>query len=142
MDSMLTVALVVLLSSIVVFFSKEFGDLFKKIFAIPGMKLFLPLTLATALVVNYESWAYYGLIKFQDFWLGLTGILASWMPFHKGASSVAKILTLMILSFLPVIAIDYWIKRKRSYQSYQYPGLTITVLWLIFAVLFTIDYRY
>ncbi|ARG96728.1 hypothetical protein [Legionella micdadei] len=142
MDNMLTVALVVLISSIVVFFSKEFGDLFKKLFAIPGMKLFLPLIFATGLVAYYESWVYLGLTKFQDVLLGLVEKLASWMPFRKGASDAVKILALMVFSFLPVMAIDFWIKKKKSYDSFRYAGLTITIVWLFLAVLLTINYRY
>ncbi|KTD32990.1 hypothetical protein Lnau_2638 [Legionella nautarum] len=141
MDDMLKVALVVLLSSIVVFFSKEFSDLFKKIFAIAGMKLLLPLLLVTALIVNFEPWIYMLLTHIQGFLWALSTKLASWMPFQRGANYVANILVLMAFSFLPVMGLQYWVKRK-SYHSFPYEGLTITVLWLFFAVLLTIAPHY
>ncbi|KTC86035.1 MULTISPECIES: hypothetical protein [Legionella] len=141
MDNMLTIALVVLASSIVVFFAKEFSDFFKKVFAIPGMTLILPLLLVTALIVNFENWVYLGLAHIQTFLLSLSTKLASWMPFRLGANYVANILVLMGFSFLPVLGLQYWVKRK-SYHSFPYTGLTITVLWLFFAVLLAIDPHY
>lgn len=141
MDDMLKVALVVLLSSIVVFFSKEFTDLFKKIVAIPGMKLLLPLLLATTLIVNFEPWIYMLLTHIQGFLRALSAKLTSWMPFQRGANYLANSLVLMSFTFLPVLSLQYWIKRK-TYRSFSYIGLTITILWLFLAVLLSISPKY
>lgn len=137
MDNMLTIALVVLICSIVVMFSSEFGDFFKKIFALPGMKLFLPLIFVTILVVYYESW----------FWIALTGVqrilvevsekLASWLPFQRGAVSTSRVLLLMILSLTPALVLDLWLK-KRTFHGFQYSYLTTTLIWLLISVLLAI----
>ncbi len=134
MDNLLTVALVVLICSIFVFFSKEFGNLIKRVFAIPGMKLFLPLILATIVVVNFDSWVFIALAKTQSFLLRVTTTLTNWLPFQHGASYIADTLLLTGLSILPVIAIRWRVKRK-SYRPFQYSYLTSTVIWLIVIVL-------
>jgi len=62
---MVELALIILLTSIVVFFSQEFGGLIKKFFSIPGTLLFIPLIAASALVVSYEPWLLTGLLAIK-----------------------------------------------------------------------------
>jgi len=141
MDDLLIVALLVLICSITVMFSQEFGRLFKKIFAIPGMKLILPLAVLTTLIVNYEDWVLWSLIKSQNFLLDLTILLANGMPFDTGAASIANILVLIALTLLPVFAFNVWYQRK-NYHLFPYSYLVSTVIWLFVAVLLTLTYHY
>ena len=134
MDNMLTIALVVLICSIVVMFSAEFGDFFKKIFSIPGMKLFLPLIFVTILVGYYEPWLLIGLIEVQRILVEVSEKLASWLPFQTGAVSTARVLLLMLLSLLPVFVLNLWLKR-RTFHGFQYSYLTTTLIWLLVSVL-------
>lgn len=138
---MLVLSLVVLGCSIVVFFSQEFGNFFKKIFAVPGMKLLLPLILASAVVVDYNNWILWGLLLFKAFLHRFSTMLASWMPFHTGADIVANVLILAGFSILPVLAINFWVKKK-TYRSFQYAYLTSTIIWLLVALLLTVSYNY
>jgi len=62
----LTLALVVLFSTILVFFSQEFAGLYRKFIAIPGIKLLLPLTIASCLVEYYEPYALWLLLQFKS----------------------------------------------------------------------------
>ena len=49
-----TLAAVVFFAAIVTFFSQEFIGIFKKIFAIKGAKLILPLLLASWCIINFN----------------------------------------------------------------------------------------
>ena len=61
------IALVILLSSTAVFFSREFGEAFKKTWSIPGVKLLLPLLVATGLFYDPQPWLIVTLLTIHDF---------------------------------------------------------------------------
>jgi hypothetical protein len=138
---MIVLSLIVVSCAIVVFFSQEFGKFFKKLFAIRGMKLFLPLVLASAIVVDYSNWVLWGLLRFKAFLHSMVATLASWLFFHAGATFVANVLVLAGFSILPVLAINSWVKKK-TYHSFHYAYLTSTIIWLLIAVLLTVSYNY
>lgn len=138
---LLTLALVVLFCSIAVMFSQEIGNFFKKIFAIPGMKLLLPLIVVSLLVVYYEPWVFWGLLHIKTILHTMAATLANWLPFEAAALFLANVIILMGLSILPVLAINIWIKRK-SFESFRYSFLTTTIIWIVVAVLLTVSYSY
>ncbi|WP_028388279.1 hypothetical protein [Legionella fairfieldensis] len=138
MDNMLTVALVVLTCSIIVFFSQEFVNFFKKLFAIPGMTLFLPLLLITALLVYYEPWFSWILSIIQTIFDKLVVAIANVLSFHRGVKYVASVLVLWSLSVLPVWIIDVWYKRK-TYHAFSYSYLISTVIWLVAAAVLIVN---
>ena len=133
---MLRVALVVLIGVIIVIFAREFGRLFKKIFSIKGMPFFLPLILATYLIVHFEEWVLWGLLHIQYWLFGLTALLAEKIPIY-----LAKILIFIGFYLIPVFIINAWIKRK-NYQSFKYSYLTGLVIWLVVATLLTLSQYY
>ncbi|MBA3537331.1 MAG: hypothetical protein H0T84_12115 [Tatlockia sp.] len=140
MDQMSTIALVVFACAIAVFFSKEFGNSIKKLMSIPGMKLLLPLFLVTFLLVYFEPEVLWCLTKLQAMILVLTQNIASILPFEKFANATAGLLVLMSLTFLPVLAINIWYKRK-TYYPLPFAGLTITLIWIFVAVLLAMGLR-
>lgn len=137
---MVVLSLIVVGCSIVVFFSQEFGNAFKKLFAIRGMKLLLPLILTTALIVYYEHWVLWGLLHFQTILQGCVTLFAGWLPFQTGASSVAKVLILFVSSILPVFALHVWLKKK-TYQSFKHAYVTSTMIWLLVGILLIVSYQ-
>lgn len=137
MDKMITMSLVVLICSIVVFFSKEFANFIKKIMAVRGMKLLLPLTLATVLLVFYENEVSFCLKLIQMILLSFTNKAASMLPGGVLASYLVKIILLMALSLLPTLAISSWYKRK-TYQNYKYAGIVMALTWILTAMLLTL----
>ena len=136
---MLTIILVVVIGAIVVLFSQEFAELFKKLFTIYWVLLLLPLLLATAFIVYYEPWVYAALLSIQSFLLHLINLLASVLPFKMGANLVITVLLLVLLSCLPVLLINLWFKRKR-HHNFEYSYLTSTIIWLITTVLLVVSY--
>ncbi len=133
---MLTIALVVFGCAIMVFFSKEFGNFIKKLLSIPGMKLLLPLIFVSFFIIYFKLEVLWFLAKFQTILFTLTQSLASLFPFQTMAYALATILVLISITVLPVLAINLWHKRK-TYHSFEYISLTMTVIWLFVAVLLT-----
>lgn len=131
---LLTVALVVLCSSIFVLFSKEFGNLIKKIFTIPGTKLLLPLVLITTFYVLFEPWAILFILKLKALLHLLVAAIESLIPFTWAADFVANLLVLITFTLLPVFALNAWCIKK-TYVPFKYPYLLSTILWLFIAVL-------
>lgn len=136
---MLTIALVVFGCAIAVFFSKEFGNSIKKILAIPGMLLLLPLALVSFLLVYFHLYLLWTLTKFQSLLLDFIQSLASLFSYQNLGYAGIMLLVLMSLSFLPVLGLNFWYKRKTFYP-FPYAGLTMTLLWLFFAILLVTAY--
>ena len=141
MDKSLLLAALVFGCAILMFFSQEFANTFKKIMAIRGMKLFLPLILVTYLVLSFQAELVWALTKIQALLFTLIAFLAKLFPFNGLANVIASVLVLMALTFLPVLAIDFWIKRK-TYHGFNQASLTSLFIWLFVALLLSVESFY
>lgn len=134
-----TIALIVFLASIAAFFAQEFGRMFKKLFAIPGTKLLLPLLLASWLIVVYEEWGRWLLLRLQVALHSLVHRLHILVPFEKGSLPFAKVMYLFLIATLPIwfseLAALRKGRRKRQPPTY-WVGI---VLWIIAAILLTLS---
>jgi hypothetical protein len=130
----LTLALVVLFASIAVFFSQEFISVFKKLFAIKGVKLFLPLFLASWFVFTFDYWALWIVYYYREMLQICLTFLVSIMPFQEFAEQVSLVIFLWAISVLPVFIIDQVLRRK-TYKGYQYPNVTSMIVFLVSAIL-------
>ncbi len=134
-----TIALVVVCSSIIAFFSQEFVRMFKKLFSIPGMKLFLPLAIASCLIEVYEDWGFWFLTSFQAAIEKMTHALAHLFPFETGSVLIIRILFLFVLACIPIIAYRLRAKFKGNYAApHPYIDLLSLILWLVAAILLTV----
>lgn len=132
-----TLALLVLFSAIIVFFSREFGALFKKLFAITGVPLCLPLVMASFLVVLYEPWIFIVLVAIKQWLHGLIWQVSSMLSYSYAANVTLTVMVLVSLTVLPVLALDAWSIRK-TWQSFPYSRITSLVIWLFLAILLSI----
>ena len=135
---LVTIALVVFFASIASFFAPEFGRVFKKIFAIPGAKLLIPLVVASGFIVIYEEAGHWLLIRFQIMLHQWVIKLDTLIPFEAGSLSIARIISLFIIASLPIwIARGSAIRKKRlePHTGTYWIGL---VLWIIGAILLTV----
>lgn len=131
-----TIAVLTFCSLIFAFFSQEFFRFFKKIFSIPGVKLVLPLVMASALVELYQSPLHSCLI-----WLRLKVYkLLNALIHLLGVSEMKIMLTkIMILFAIPIIAIFFnKTLAHRPRHSWQLADSITLILWLIFVMLLTI----
>ncbi len=137
---MFIATLVILGCTIAVFFSQEFVAGFKKIFAIPGMKLLLPITLATMLIVYYEAWVLWSLLGAKNTLNSSATVLASSLPFQQHADLIANILLLLILPVLPLVARVLSSKKKPIHDLRPY-YVTIGILWFLVLALLIVDVK-
>ncbi|MDR3443142.1 MAG: hypothetical protein P4L65_09005 [Legionella sp.] len=132
-----TLAAVIFIASIVVFFSQEFIRTFKKMYAIKGVALFFPLIVASWLVYTFDYWvlwaAYYCRELLGQDVIYITRIL----PWNQWVEEAALIILLTAVSVLPVVLLNFWSIRK-THKPYPYPYFTSSVIWIICAVLLTI----
>ncbi|MGL5741121.1 MAG: hypothetical protein ACRCXC_00490 [Legionella sp.] len=127
---LLTLAMVVLFSSIVVFFSDDFIKLFKNLFAIKGVSLFLPLFVASWLIYSFYLWFLWAVFYLRDDLHEALTFLTGIMPFQRGAESVALIVMLSVLSIVPVVILDI-ISRKKTYKGYRFPYTTSSIVLIL-----------
>lgn len=129
-----TLAFIVMLSAIVLFFSQEFIRVFKRIFEIPGAKLLLPLAVVSWLISEFHDEFLVCVLYAQKSLLDILAFLTQLLPFQLGASSVVLILFLTLITVVPVFVLHVYLLKK-NYQGYQYPYLTSTLIWLATALL-------
>jgi hypothetical protein len=132
-----TLTLVIFLSSILVFFSEEFIKSFKKIWSIKGVKLFLPLFAVSWIITTYEFWFLWGMFYVYEFFHDTLIFLVKIMPFKYGATSVALVILLTLLSVVPVLIIDFF-TRKKTYTPYKYTYVTSAMIWIFGVVILVI----
>lgn len=131
---LLTLAMVVLFASIAVFFSQEFIRTFKKIFAIKGVKLFLPLFLASWLIFTFDYWSLWCVYYYREILQAILIFLIQIMPFQQAAEPIALIILLTVISVLPVFLIDFFM-RKKTFKGYKYPNVTSALILIVSSVI-------
>ena len=132
---MLTIALLVFATSIAAFFAQEFGRLFKKIFAIPGVKLLVPLALASWLISAFESWGYWLLIRMKAGLHHTEDFIAAFLPFEMIRISIVRIIFLVLFANVPIWVSWYFEKRRGHYEP-KFSSFCIGyMLWILASIL-------
>lgn len=134
----LTFALIILSTSVVVFFSQEFAGLFKKWFEIPGMSLLIPLLLASLLVEFFEHWAVWCFEHLKDGLHGLLHQTASYLPWGQASVPYLHALLLLVFGVMPVWVLLAWRRIKKRPAPWPYAYWTGFILWLSAAILLTV----
>lgn len=134
-----TIALITFLASIAAFFAQEFGRMFKKLFAIPGMKLLLPLALASWLIIVYEEWGLWLLLRAQIATHQLVHRLHALVPFEQGSLPFIKIIFLFLIASLPIWCFELAALRKGRRKRIPRTYWIGWVLWVIAAILLTLS---
>lgn len=137
----LTLALVVLVFSIIVFFSQEFIRMIKKVFGITGAKIILPLLICSWAIYTFDEWFLWAIYYTRDVLQLAVAWIMRLLPFQKWAQSVALILLLTILSVVPSLFMQ-WLTFKKRYKEYKYPYLTSTIIWITCSVLLLMLRKY
>lgn len=125
-------------TAILVFFSQEWVGLVKKLLAVRGMSLLLPLLLATTLILLYETVVVESFYIIQLVMNVLIGLLADIIPMGSYSTKIAQIILLMLLTVVPIQALHHW-KKKKNYTGLKHPYLLCGLLWLFFAFLLTLQ---
>ncbi|WP_133130352.1 hypothetical protein [Legionella yabuuchiae] len=131
----LTLGLIVLSTSILVFFSQEFAGVYKRITSVPGLKFLLPLVLASWLIEQYEPFELWFLLQCKEGFHYALHTLSSWLSLQQNS---VQVLHLFFLAIIPFLLLRAWeIKRKIPTPR---PATTLAglVLWIIAAIILTI----
>lgn len=131
---MLDLVLIVCLAAIISFFSQEFKSVFKKIFDVKGMKLFLPLILGSWFVFTYDYVVLEVLFYIRDKLNGMNTFLIEILPHQQYIADVILIFLLTLVSVGPVALLHYLAYRKTN-QPYPHPYLVSTLIWIVSATL-------
>lgn len=129
---MYSLVLIVCCAAIIIFFSQEFKRLFKKIFAIRGAKLVLPLAVASWFVFTYSDVVNEGLLAIQDKLNLMNNFLLMLFPTFSLTADLILIILLTMVSVGPVLLI-HWYFMKKYYKPFPYPYLLSTLIWIICA---------
>lgn len=138
---LLTLALIIFFSSILVVFSKEFIQLFKKIFSIKGSKLVIPLLIVSWVIYSFNVLFLSLLFYLREVLNNIVLFIVKMVPFHQGATSFSLIILLTLLSTVPIIIIDIFSRRRKGYKRYtryKHPYLTSTLIWIIVVFLLVV----
>ena len=139
-STLVTLALVIFFSSILVFFSQDVGRLLKLVFSIPGVKLLLPLALASWIINIYEDWGRWLLLWFQSGLHIFLNKLTILIPFEKGSMHLIRIVFLFCMASIPLWV--YQLKSKK--KGHRIPPTPFTywlglLLWILATVLLTVS---
>ena len=127
-----TLAGLVLMATVVVFFSEEFAGFIKKIFSIPGFLLLIPLAIASYVVLKFESYLAMFLYFLNNAFHVIIGIIYKILPFTTGALQVARIIFLCLATVLPLFILD-WVMKRRTHRPFEYHYLIGSTLFIVLA---------
>ena len=127
-----TVTLVVLVTSILVFFSQEFGKTGRKVFSIPGAKLFLPLILASLIVEVHEPFIHWFMVKVKNYYHDFTGYIAQELGISTAVLDGFFIFT---LTMLPVVSMRVWEIRHNMPVPRPQTAQVGLFIWFVLAIL-------
>lgn len=132
-----TLALVIIIVSVFVFFSKEFTDKLNKLFEIRGVKLFLPLLLASWVMLYFESIFFWISTYAQVILVMILTPLATALPFGDYSLKIAEIFFLTLLPSLIVLGGVLYSSRRMNRPN---PTMNLVALglWLYFVLLWLI----
>ena len=111
-------ACAVLFTAIIGFFSQEFVRLFRRIFSIRGMKLILPLLIASLVVESDVIWGGFLLSSLRTMLVSFEHTLIAVFHFPSAARFVIRVIFLTLVAVAPVcvVVIAAW-KKKRFYWN-------------------------
>tara|TARA_Y100000588_G_C14213616_1_gene907793 strand:+ start:778 stop:1206 length:429 start_codon:yes stop_codon:yes gene_type:complete len=127
----ITVTLVVLMTSIIVFFSQEFGKTGRKIFSIPGAKLFLPLVLASIIIELNEPLIYWLMLRLKENYHAFTRYLSSATGFSV---PFVDIFLIFLITMFPIVLLRLWEIRRNMPESRPITTHIGVFIWVILAI--------
>lgn len=129
---MVTLVFVICIAAIFCFFSQEFIEFFKKIFAIRGVALILPLVFASYIVFNYDYLVLWFLLYIRDYLNAINDFFLRITPQKKYTADAVLVLLLTLVSVGPVVLLNLW-SQKKAFKPFAYPYLVSTLIWVIAA---------
>jgi hypothetical protein len=133
MDLML--ALLVFSSAIILLFANEFERFIQKTASIPGVKLFVPLILASLLIEQYDNWCVWFVLECRSQLHNALQLVVGLLPFRLGAVLLSSVLFLFLPACLPMCLVWVMEKRHKIFRMPISPSYLGYILWIIAAFL-------
>ena len=131
----LSFLLLVVITAIVGFFSQELLHGFKRIFSIPGSKLFFPLIFASLVVESYALWGYKGLSSLRSTLSVIEHRLSALLPFQTAALMLTRVFILVILAMIPLWIIAFMTRKNHLTGAMYWAYCCSAVIWTVSVIL-------
>jgi len=134
MNIIIEFVLVILVASIVIFFFRDIGEIFKKIFAIPGAVLLIPLFIMSWLTMYFQRDIWYVTWNIHAQIESFIDEISANLPFLWQGKAIISIILLTVVSVFPAILIEkiYW---RRYLIEFSYGYQVSTFIWIIVGTL-------
>ena len=132
---LLTLALIILGASIVVFFSEEFAGIIKSLYEIFWIRLLLPIFIASMLLEYYDRWALWLAIRLKEYALTAVDYLNYILPTFLQGTGSGQVIFLFLIAFIPLWIMHILARRKLVPMSLEPAYLASFLLWVMFALL-------
>ena len=139
MITLTTLAILICVFAIIIFFAQEFLEGFKKIVAWPGVKLFAPLVLASSVIVFYDSWEPWLFFRTQMMLNNIPKTIANILPFGSFSTEVARVMYLFCLASMPIWVFYYKSRFKGNQKANAVPFWMGLFLWVFLALVLIIQ---
>lgn len=125
-------AFIVTVTATVISFAKEIAQLVKSIYNIKGAKIVLPVVFSTIILLKRDQACLWLLFEIKIILLNFIFKILPLIPFNPDISSTfAQIITLLCLTWLPLIVIYVWCYYQKNIKLMYYSKFIIWVVWLV-----------
>lgn len=132
----LTFAIIILLGTLFVIFSKDLGDSLKEWWKKPWFKLFAPLFVASFIVIVFDPFLAVILNQLEVVIFKIMGALTSVIPVTFWSLILIEAGVIWILTMLPIIVIDRWFIYRYKTKRFEHKYLIAFIIWLLLACLY------
>lgn len=128
------VTVFILCAAIVVFFAEDFKKSIKRIFAIKGAQLFLPLIAASFFVNYFSFWVLWILYYIKECLVLILKLLMMTLSKSFYALALYEIFLLTLLAVIPVFLLNHF-SYKRNFKRYPYTHVTSLFILILSALI-------
>lgn len=132
----LTVVLFVFACTFFILFSDDFLKLGKKLLDIRGMRLTLPLLIASTLIIDFFDFFQKDVFILINGYAQILSGLAAFLPAAKWAVPLVGFILFMLVALIPEPLINY-IRAKLNKAPFAYSKQFSVILWLLSVVFYT-----
>lgn len=125
-----TMAYVIFIAAIVVFFSDEIISFIKRVFEIRGALLLLPLVVASWAAYAFSDLFLWLIHFYREFFHTLVSLLAHLFPFTQYADQISTVILFTAIAIGPVVLWDI-ATNKRAFKWYRYSYFASSLVWII-----------
>lgn len=127
--------LLVICASILAFFLDEFAQTFKKIFAIRGIRIVLPLFIVSSCVIWLSNGILTCLLWFQTYFRYLMVLIFQCLPYKLWAGIIAQWCVIFLVASVPTWCLYGILKYKQWGRPTVWATHTYLILWIVLVIL-------